>query len=102
MADVESILNDDEFYGDSVDTLKEGIQQHKKRECLKSTISKSKAYLLGEKQKWTKEKVDTVSDENIDKTYTEQKQRKLNEKSKKKNWEGLRKTCHQFVFNHNF
>ena len=30
MADVGDILNDDEFFGDSVDTPKEGIEQHKK------------------------------------------------------------------------
>ena len=40
MADDENILNDDDFFGDTVDTLKEGIQQHRKRECLKSVISK--------------------------------------------------------------
>ena len=54
MADVENILNDDDFFGDSVDTPKEGIEQHRKRECLKSIISKGKAYLLG--SKWTHEK----------------------------------------------
>ena len=35
MADVESILTDDEFFGDTVDTPKEGIEQHKKRKYLK-------------------------------------------------------------------
>ena len=34
MADVENILNDHEFFGDVVDTPKEGIEQHKKREQL--------------------------------------------------------------------
>ena len=34
MADVENILNDDEFFGDVVDTPKEGIEQHKKGEQL--------------------------------------------------------------------
>ena len=38
MADVAEILNDDEFFGDVFDTPKEGIEQHKKRECLKSVI----------------------------------------------------------------
>ena len=33
MADVENILNDDDFFGDSVDTPKEGIEQHRKQEC---------------------------------------------------------------------
>ena len=29
MADVENILNDDNFFGDIVDTLNKGIEQHK-------------------------------------------------------------------------
>ena len=45
MADIENISNDDEFFGDTGDTPKEGIEQHKKRECLKGVISKGKAYL---------------------------------------------------------
>ena len=47
MADVGDILNDD--FGDAVDTPKEGIEQHKKQECLKSVIDKGKAHLLGHK-----------------------------------------------------
>ena len=43
MADVENVLNDDEFFGDTVDTPKEAIEQHRKRECLNSVINKSKA-----------------------------------------------------------
>ena len=42
MTDGESILNDDEFFGDINDTPKEDIEQHKKRECLRSAISKGK------------------------------------------------------------
>ena len=34
MASVGDILNDNGFFGDVVDTPKEGIEQHKKRECL--------------------------------------------------------------------
>ena len=49
MADVGDILNDDDFFSDVVDTPKEGIEQHKKRECLKSVIDKGKAHLLGHK-----------------------------------------------------
>ena len=71
MADIENILNDDEFFGDAVNTPKEGIQQHRKQECLKSVISKGKAYSLG--SKWTQEKADKVSDETINKTYAEYK-----------------------------
>ena len=33
MADIEKILNDNEIFGDTADTPKEGIEQHKKREC---------------------------------------------------------------------
>ena len=49
MADVGNMLNNDHFFGDIVDTPKEGIEQHKKRECLKSVIDKGKAHLLGYK-----------------------------------------------------
>ena len=73
MADVENMLNDDEFSGDSVDTPKEGTEQHRKWKCLKSVKSKCKVYLLG--SKWTQEKVDKAIDETINKTYTEYKQR---------------------------
>ena len=51
IASVENILNDDEFFGNIVDTPKEGIEQHKKRECLKNVMDRGKAYLLG--SKWT-------------------------------------------------
>ena len=81
MADVGNVLNDDDFFGDIVDTPKEGIEQHKKRECLKSVIDRGKAYLLG--GKWTQERVDKASDEIINKTYTKYKQRELNEKTAK-------------------
>ena len=81
MADVENILNDDDFFGDIFDTPKEGIEQHRKQECVKSVISKGKVYLLG--SKWTHEKVDKTSDETINKTYTKYKRRKLNEKGEK-------------------
>ena len=80
-ADVGDILNDNEFFGDVVDTPKEGIEQHKKRECLKSVIDKGKAHLLG--HKWTHGRVDKASDEIINKTYAEYKQRELTEKGEK-------------------
>ena len=80
MADVENILNDDDFFPDTVDTPKEGTA-HRKRECLKRVISKGKEYLSG--NKWTQEKVDKASDENINKTYAAYKQRELNEKGEK-------------------
>ena len=81
MVSVENILNDDDFFGDIVDTPKEGIEQHKKRECLKSAIDRGKAYLLG--SKWTHERVDKTSDEEINKAYAEYKQREVTEKGKK-------------------
>ena len=81
MTDVENISNYDDFLGDIVDTPKEGIEKHKKREELKSVINKGNAYLLG--SKWTHEKVDKASDETINKTYAEYKQRELNEKGEK-------------------
>ena len=80
MTDVGDIFHDD-FFGDIVDTPKEGIEQHRKRECLKSVISKGKAYLLG--SKWTRESADKACDETINKTYAEYKQRELNEKGQK-------------------
>ena len=81
MADAENILNDDDFFGDAVDTQKEGIDQHKKRECLQSVISKGKAYLL--ESKWTQEKMGKACDETINRKYAEYRQRKLNEKCEK-------------------
>ena len=80
MADAEDILNNDEFFGDIVDTPKKDIEQHKKRECLKSVIDKGKVHLL---RKWTHERVDKASDETINKKYAKYKQRELNEKGEK-------------------
>ena len=72
MAGVEDLLND------VVDTPEEGIEQHNKREELKSVIDKGK---LG--HKWTHKRVDKASDEIINKTYAEYQQRELNEKGEK-------------------
>ena len=80
MTDVGDIF-DDVFFGDIVDTLKEGIEQHKKWKCLKSVVDRGKTYSLG--SKWTHGKVDKVSDKTINKTYVEYKQRELNEKYEK-------------------
>ena len=81
MADVENRLNDNDFFGYTVDTPKEGIKQHRKRKCLRSVIASGKVYLLV--CKWTQEKVDKASDESINKTYDAYKQRELNEKGEK-------------------
>ena len=50
-----------DIFDDIVDTPKEGIEQYKKRECLKSVIDKGKGHLLG--SKWKDEKVDKASNE---------------------------------------
>ena len=81
MTDVGDILNNDDLLGDIVDTPKEGIEQHKKREELKSVMDKGKGYLLG--SKWTHERVDKASDETINKKYTRYIQCELNEKGEK-------------------
>ena len=70
MTDVGDILNDNEFFGDIIDTPKEGIEQHKKRQ----------GHIW---HKWTHERVDKASDETINKTYAEYRQRELNEKGEK-------------------
>ena len=57
------MLNNEEFFGDTVDTSKEGVDQHMKRVCLKGAISKRKAYLLG--GEWIQEKVDKAIGETI-------------------------------------
>ena len=49
MANVEDILNDNKFFGDVVDTPKEGIEHRKKQEELKISIDKGKGHLLGHK-----------------------------------------------------
>ena len=71
------------FLGDVVDTPKEAIEneKHQKREELKGVISMGKTNLLG--HKWTPGRVDKASDEIINKTYAEYKQRELNEKGEK-------------------
>ena len=81
MADVGDILNDNEFFGDVVVTPMEGIDQHKKREELKSVIDKGKVRLLG--PKWIHGRMEKASDELINRKYAEYKQRELNGKGEK-------------------
>ena len=78
MGDIENILTNYEFFGDIVDTQKEGIEQHRKWEELRSIKGKGK---LG--HKWTHGRVDKASDETINKTCAEYKQREINEKGEK-------------------
>ena len=67
ISDAEDIVNDDEFFSDTVDTPKKGIEQHKKREGLKGEISKGK--LLDRKKQWTHKIFDKDSDKTTNKTY---------------------------------
>ena len=39
MSGVENIVNNDEFFADTVYTPKEGVEQHRKRKYLKNAIS---------------------------------------------------------------
>ena len=39
-ADDENVLSDDDFFADTVDTRKEGVEHHRKGECLKDVIDK--------------------------------------------------------------
>ena len=80
MADAVKILNNDEFFGDFIDTPKEGIEQHRKGEYLKSAIDR------------TQERIDKESDENFNRWYVENRHRELNEKGNK-NWKGLGQAC---------
>ena len=69
------------FLGILLIRQKKGIEQHKKRECLKSAIGKGKAYLLGGKQ--TQKRIGKASEETVNKKYAEYKQHELNEKGEK-------------------
>ena len=40
-------LSDDDFFGHTADTPMEGIEKHRKRECLKIVLGRGKTYLLG-------------------------------------------------------
>ena len=51
MDDVENILNDEEFFGDTIDKPNESVEQHMKQECLNGVTSSAKTYLLRGKQK---------------------------------------------------
>ena len=81
MNDRGTILNENEFFADTIDTQNEGVEQNRKRECLKYAINKGKLF-DGQKQ-WRHERVDTTSDEIINKVYAEYKKRELNEKGEK-------------------
>ena len=44
------VLNNDEFFADTVPTPKKGVEQHRKLEWLKGAIDKGKVYLLSRKK----------------------------------------------------
>ena len=69
-----------EFFSDTIDTTKEGVEQHRRQECLKYFISERELYSLGSKKQWTHESADKARDKTINKVYTENKQCELNEK----------------------
>ena len=58
MWNIENIRSNDEFFADIVDTPKEVIEHHRKREYLKGAINKREVYLLGGKKQWTHERAD--------------------------------------------
>ena len=60
---------------------RKALRNKKKKEELKSVIDNSKAHLFG--HKWTHGRVEKASDEIINKTYSEYKQRELNRKGEK-------------------
>ena len=39
MNDRETILNENEFFADTIDAQNEGVEQNKKRECLKYAVN---------------------------------------------------------------
>ena len=57
------------------------LSKIKKQEELKSVLDKGQAHLLG--HQWTHKRVEKTSDEIINKTYAEYRQRELNEKGEK-------------------
>ena len=76
MSDVENMINN-ELFSDTVDTLEDAVEQHRKRKCPKGAINKGKVYLLDGKKQWTHERVAKANNETTDKTYAEYKQREL-------------------------
>ena len=48
------ILNDDKLFGDIIDTPKEGTEQHKKLEELKSLIDRGRLDINGHMKSWAK------------------------------------------------
>ena len=55
IAIVGDILNDDDFFGDVVDTPKEGTEQHKKRKELKRLKDRGKLGQNRHMERWTRQ-----------------------------------------------
>ena len=88
MTHVGDILSDNEFFGDNVNTPKEGSEQYKKQDFLKSATDRGKLH------KWTHERVEKASDETINKTYAAYRQYELSETG-----ENTRKALGKHVIN---
>ena len=58
---VEKIVNNDEFFAETVHTPKEGVEQQRKRKCLKGATNKGKIYLASNQKQCTHERVDKAS-----------------------------------------
>lgn len=58
---VEKIVNNDEFFAGTVHTPKEGVDQQRKRKCLKGVTNKGKTDLASNHKQWTHERVDKAS-----------------------------------------
>ena len=79
-----SLLNDNQGLDiPEVDTLEEGVIQHKKREVLKDVVKKGKAYLLGDNKPWTIDQVDKANEKLIDKLYQNYTQYEIQYKAEK-------------------
>ena len=59
MSDSENIVSDGEFFGNTFDKPKEGVEQNRKRECLNGAISKRNP--VGGNKKWTLERADKTT-----------------------------------------
>ena len=79
-----SLLNDDNNQGldiPEVDTLEEGVIQHKKREVLKGVIKKGKAHLLG--KPWSIDQINKATDKQINNLYENYTQYEIQYKAEK-------------------
>ena len=74
------IMTDFNFF-DEVDTPKEGMENHEKREFLKELITQGKK--LPGKKPWTVELIDQASNEEVEKLHSKYTQKELQHKGEK-------------------